>query len=183
MIATATAQQQCPFYGSYSEADPVRIADEGVQQFKEEKYEVRDGQTKRQDRWRGEGRKVLIAAAAAGCVAVVVWFVHLFMREARTSYNMYMCLFFCFFFMPHHAYDRRWVHVKNALKSPFDSARVYKPPVAGDHRGHLRAAQAGGRPVRRDEGDPGGRAARQHHPHHGCHAGAGRVRPGQGLPR
>lgn len=32
---------QCPFYGSYSEADPVRIADEGVQQFKQEKYEVR----------------------------------------------------------------------------------------------------------------------------------------------
>ncbi|CAN0528449.1 unnamed protein product, partial [Ectocarpus sp. 12 AP-2014] len=31
---------QCPFYGSYSEADPVRIADEGVQQFKQEKYEV-----------------------------------------------------------------------------------------------------------------------------------------------
>lgn len=31
---------QCPFYGSYSEADPVRIADEGVQQFREEKYEV-----------------------------------------------------------------------------------------------------------------------------------------------
>ncbi|CAM9657700.1 unnamed protein product, partial [Pylaiella littoralis] len=31
---------RCPFYGSYSEADPVRIADEGVQQFREEKYEV-----------------------------------------------------------------------------------------------------------------------------------------------
>ncbi|CAN0484202.1 unnamed protein product, partial [Ectocarpus sp. 8 AP-2014] len=31
---------RCPFYGSYSEADPVRIADEGVQQFKQEKYEV-----------------------------------------------------------------------------------------------------------------------------------------------
>eukprot|EP00903_Cladosiphon_okamuranus_P006987 g6800.t1 len=31
---------RCPFYGSYSEADPVRIADEGVMQFKQEKYEV-----------------------------------------------------------------------------------------------------------------------------------------------
>ncbi|CAM9619481.1 unnamed protein product, partial [Scytosiphon promiscuus] len=31
---------RCPFYGSYTEADPVRIADEGVQQFKQEKYEV-----------------------------------------------------------------------------------------------------------------------------------------------
>lgn len=31
---------QCPFYGSYSEADPVRIADEGVEQFRGDKYEV-----------------------------------------------------------------------------------------------------------------------------------------------
>jgi signal recognition particle subunit SRP54 len=31
---------RCPFYGSYTEADPVRIADEGVQHFKEERYEV-----------------------------------------------------------------------------------------------------------------------------------------------
>ena len=32
---------QCPFYGSYSEADPVRIAEEGVEQFRHDKYEVR----------------------------------------------------------------------------------------------------------------------------------------------
>ena len=31
---------RCPFYGSYTEADPVRIAQEGVDQFKAEKYEV-----------------------------------------------------------------------------------------------------------------------------------------------
>ncbi|KAJ1463076.1 SRP54-type protein [Pelagophyceae sp. CCMP2097] len=31
---------RCPFYGSYTEADPVRIATEGVAQFKEEGYEV-----------------------------------------------------------------------------------------------------------------------------------------------
>jgi len=31
---------RCPFYGSYTEADPVRIASEGVEQFKKEKYEV-----------------------------------------------------------------------------------------------------------------------------------------------
>jgi len=29
-----------PFYGSYTEADPVRIAEEGVQQFRSEGYEV-----------------------------------------------------------------------------------------------------------------------------------------------
>lgn len=29
-----------PFYGSYTEADPVRIADEGVQQFRKENFEV-----------------------------------------------------------------------------------------------------------------------------------------------
>mmetsp|Transcript_20042 Transcript_20042/g.59734 ORF Transcript_20042/g.59734 Transcript_20042/m.59734 type:complete len:503 (+) Transcript_20042:241-1749(+) len=31
---------RCPFYGSYTEADPVRIAQEGVEQFRKEKYEV-----------------------------------------------------------------------------------------------------------------------------------------------
>jgi len=31
---------RCPFYGSYTEADPVRIAAEGVAQFKKDKYEV-----------------------------------------------------------------------------------------------------------------------------------------------
>jgi len=29
-----------PFYGSYTEADPVRIAEEGVEQFKKENFEV-----------------------------------------------------------------------------------------------------------------------------------------------
>jgi len=29
-----------PFYGSYTEADPVRIAEEGVGQFRKEGYEV-----------------------------------------------------------------------------------------------------------------------------------------------
>eukprot|EP01041_Mallomonas_annulata_P005986 gene5986-12068_t len=29
-----------PFYGSYTEADPVRIAEEGVEQFRKEKFEV-----------------------------------------------------------------------------------------------------------------------------------------------
>jgi|Transcript_21746 signal recognition particle subunit SRP54 len=31
---------RCPFYGSYTEADPVAIAAEGVAQFRKEKYEV-----------------------------------------------------------------------------------------------------------------------------------------------
>lgn len=31
---------RCPFYGSYTEADPVRIAEEGVQQFKDASYEL-----------------------------------------------------------------------------------------------------------------------------------------------
>ena len=31
---------RCPFYGSYTEADPVAIAAEGVAQFSKEKYEV-----------------------------------------------------------------------------------------------------------------------------------------------
>ncbi|CAM9712020.1 unnamed protein product, partial [Chrysoparadoxa australica] len=31
---------RCPFYGSYTEADPVQIAEEGVEQFRKEKYEV-----------------------------------------------------------------------------------------------------------------------------------------------
>mmetsp|Transcript_50938 Transcript_50938/g.65231 ORF Transcript_50938/g.65231 Transcript_50938/m.65231 type:complete len:512 (+) Transcript_50938:56-1591(+) len=31
---------RCPFYGSYSEADPVQIASDGVEQFKSENYEV-----------------------------------------------------------------------------------------------------------------------------------------------
>ncbi|CAN0164821.1 unnamed protein product, partial [Discosporangium mesarthrocarpum] len=31
---------RCPFYGSYSEADPARIAEEGVDQFRKDKYEV-----------------------------------------------------------------------------------------------------------------------------------------------
>uniref|UniRef100_A0A7S2WJL8 Signal recognition particle 54 kDa protein n=1 Tax=Rhizochromulina marina TaxID=1034831 RepID=A0A7S2WJL8_9STRA len=31
---------RCPFYGSYTEADPVQIAQDGVEQFKSEKYEV-----------------------------------------------------------------------------------------------------------------------------------------------
>jgi len=31
---------RCPFYGSYSEADPVQIASDGVEQFKSEGYEV-----------------------------------------------------------------------------------------------------------------------------------------------
>ncbi|KAJ8604657.1 hypothetical protein CTAYLR_006515 [Chrysophaeum taylorii] len=31
---------RCPFYGSFSEADPVKIAEEGVRQFRREKYEV-----------------------------------------------------------------------------------------------------------------------------------------------
>lgn len=31
---------RCPFYGSYTEADPVRIAEEGVAQFRSDKYEV-----------------------------------------------------------------------------------------------------------------------------------------------
>ena len=31
---------RCAFYGSYTEADPVVIAEEGVKQFKKEKYEV-----------------------------------------------------------------------------------------------------------------------------------------------
>lgn len=31
---------RCPFYGSYSEADPVQIAADGVEQFKAERYEV-----------------------------------------------------------------------------------------------------------------------------------------------
>ena len=30
---------RCPFYGSYTEADPVRIAEEGVEQFKQANYE------------------------------------------------------------------------------------------------------------------------------------------------
>jgi signal recognition particle subunit SRP54 len=29
-----------PFYGSYTEADPVRIAEEGVAQFREENYDI-----------------------------------------------------------------------------------------------------------------------------------------------
>lgn len=29
-----------PFYGSYSETDPVAIAEEGVQMFKKEGYEI-----------------------------------------------------------------------------------------------------------------------------------------------
>jgi signal recognition particle subunit SRP54 len=29
-----------PFYGSYTQADPVQIAQDGVQQFQKEKYEV-----------------------------------------------------------------------------------------------------------------------------------------------
>jgi signal recognition particle subunit SRP54 len=31
---------RCPFYGSYTEADPVQIASDGVEQFKSENYEV-----------------------------------------------------------------------------------------------------------------------------------------------
>jgi signal recognition particle subunit SRP54 len=31
---------RCPFYGSYTEADPVAIADEGVKQFRKDKYEL-----------------------------------------------------------------------------------------------------------------------------------------------
>lgn len=31
---------RCPFYGSFTEADPVKIADEGVRQFRSENYEV-----------------------------------------------------------------------------------------------------------------------------------------------
>ncbi|CAM9838591.1 unnamed protein product, partial [Ascophyllum nodosum] len=31
---------RCPFYGSYTEADPVRVAGEGVAQFRDDKYEV-----------------------------------------------------------------------------------------------------------------------------------------------
>jgi signal recognition particle subunit SRP54 len=31
---------RCPFYGSYTEADPVQIAADGVEQFRAEKYEV-----------------------------------------------------------------------------------------------------------------------------------------------
>jgi len=33
---------RCPFYGSYTEADPVAIAHDGVKQFKSEGYEVID---------------------------------------------------------------------------------------------------------------------------------------------
>ena len=31
---------RCAFYGSYTEADPIRIAEEGVKMFKREKYEI-----------------------------------------------------------------------------------------------------------------------------------------------
>lgn len=31
---------RCPFYGSFSEADPVKIAEEGVAQFRKDKYDV-----------------------------------------------------------------------------------------------------------------------------------------------
>uniref|UniRef100_A0A7S1TR72 Signal recognition particle 54 kDa protein n=1 Tax=Phaeomonas parva TaxID=124430 RepID=A0A7S1TR72_9STRA len=31
---------RCPFYGSYTEADPVRIAEEGVAQFRADNYEI-----------------------------------------------------------------------------------------------------------------------------------------------
>lgn len=31
---------RCPFYGSYTEADPVQIASDGVEQFKSENYEI-----------------------------------------------------------------------------------------------------------------------------------------------
>eukprot|EP00392_Amoebophrya_sp_AT5.2_P007122 g7136.t1 len=34
------AKVKIPFFGSYSDTDPVRIAEEGVEKFKEEKYEV-----------------------------------------------------------------------------------------------------------------------------------------------
>ena len=30
-----------PFYGSYTEPDPVQIAEDGVRQFKEENYELK----------------------------------------------------------------------------------------------------------------------------------------------
>lgn len=40
MRISSWCRPQCHFYGSYSEADPVRIADEGVKQFRADKYEV-----------------------------------------------------------------------------------------------------------------------------------------------
>ena len=34
------ARAKIPFYGSYAEADPVQLASEGVQKFKEDKFEI-----------------------------------------------------------------------------------------------------------------------------------------------
>ena len=39
MIQNAT-KVRIPFYGSYTETDPVQIASEGVSHFKKENYEI-----------------------------------------------------------------------------------------------------------------------------------------------
>jgi signal recognition particle subunit SRP54 len=34
------AKIKCPFYGNKHESDPVKIADQGVEFFREQKYEI-----------------------------------------------------------------------------------------------------------------------------------------------
>ncbi|KAG5179614.1 SRP54-type protein [Tribonema minus] len=64
-----------PFYGSYTEADPVRIAEEGVEQFRKDRFEViivdTSGRHKQEDALFEEMREIQAAVQPDNCVFVM----------------------------------------------------------------------------------------------------------------
>jgi signal recognition particle subunit SRP54 len=66
-----------PFYGSYTEADPVRIAEEGVQQFRQDRYEViivdTSGRHRQEDALFEEMREIQAAVSSQrSCLCVCI---------------------------------------------------------------------------------------------------------------